>query len=98
MDAKQLRELKPMLEQYLGQFDDCFSRSEPCGNLRVYVNGQLSDLPRKSIEPMADRADVPPRTLQQFLSLADWDDAHGPAVDADRGRSTQPPPVDWRVG
>ncbi len=75
MDAKQLRELKPMLEQYLGQFDDCFSRSEPCGNLRVYVNGQLSDLPRKSIEPMADRADVPPRTLQQFLSLADWDDA-----------------------
>ncbi len=79
MDAKQLRELKPMLEQYLGQFDDCFSRSEPCGNLRVYVNGQLSDLPRKSIEPMADRADVPPRTLQQFLSLADWDDAPWPS-------------------
>jgi hypothetical protein len=25
-------------------------------HLRVYVNGQLSDLPRKSIEPMADRA------------------------------------------
>jgi len=30
----------------------------------------LSDLPRKSIEPIADHAGVPPRTLQQFLSLA----------------------------
>jgi SRSO17 transposase len=63
-----------MLNKYLGQFDDCFSRSEPAENLHVYVGGQLSDLPRKSIEPMASRAGVPPRTLQQFLSLADWDD------------------------
>jgi len=74
MDAQQIRKLKPMLSKYLGEFDDCFSRSEPAENLRVYVNGQLSDLPRKSIEPMADRAGVPPRTLQQFLSRAAWDD------------------------
>jgi SRSO17 transposase len=74
MDAQQIRKLKPMLSKYLGEFDDCFSRSEPAQNLRVYVNGQLSDLPRKSIEPMADRAGVPPRTLQQFLSLAAWDE------------------------
>jgi SRSO17 transposase len=75
MDAQQIRKLRPMLTKYLGQFDDCFSRSEPADNLSVYVNGQLSDLPRKSIEPMADRSGVPPRTLQQFLSRADWDDA-----------------------
>jgi len=74
MDAKQIRKLMPMLTKYLGEFDDCFSRSEPAQNLYVYVSGQLSDLPRKSIEPMADRAGVPPRTLQQFLSLAAWDD------------------------
>jgi SRSO17 transposase len=74
MDARQIRKLKPMLAKYLGEFDDCFSRSEPAENLRVYVSGQLSDLPRKSIEPMADRAGVPPRTLQQFLSLAAWDE------------------------
>ena len=74
MDAQQIRKLRPMLNKYLGQFDDCFSRSEPFENLSVYVNGQLSDLPRKSIEPMADRAGVPPRTLQQFLSRAEWDD------------------------
>jgi len=63
-----------MLNKYLVEFDDCFSRSEPAENLRVYVDGQLSDLPRKSIEPIADRAGVPPRTLQQFLSRAAWDD------------------------
>ena len=74
MDAKQIRKLRPMLKKYLGEFDDCFSRSEPAQNMRVYVTGQLSDLQRKSIEPMADRAGVPPRTLQQFLSLAAWDD------------------------
>jgi SRSO17 transposase len=74
MDARQIRKLRPMLNKYLAEFDDCFGRSEPAGNLRVYVNGQLSDLPRKSIEPIADRAGVPPRTLQQFLSRAAWDD------------------------
>jgi SRSO17 transposase len=64
-----------MLNKYLAEFDDCFGRSEPADNLRVYVNGQLSDLPRKSIEPIADRAGMPPRTLQQFLSRTAWDDA-----------------------
>jgi SRSO17 transposase len=75
MDAQQIRKLRPMLGRYLAEFDDCFGRSEPAGHLRVYVEGQLSDLPRKSIEPIADRAGVPPRTLQQFLSRAAWDDA-----------------------
>jgi len=74
MDAQQIRKLGPMLNKYLHEFDDCFARREPADNMRVYVNGQLSDLRRKSIEPIADRAGIPPRTLQQFLSLAGWDD------------------------
>ena len=53
MGAQQIRKLKPMWAKYLGEFDDCFSRSEPAQNLRVYVKEQLSDLPRKSIEEMA---------------------------------------------
>jgi SRSO17 transposase len=73
MEAQRIRKLKPMLNKHLAEFDDCFSRSEPAENLHVYVGGQLSDLPRKSIEPIADRAGVPPRTLQQFLSRAAWD-------------------------
>ena len=62
MDAQQIRKLKPMLAKYLGEFDDCFSRREPAENLRVYVSGQLSDLPRKSIEPMATAIPPTPRS------------------------------------
>ena len=75
MDAKQIRLLKPELRKYLQRFDDCFKRSDTRGHLSVYVGGQLSDLPRKNCEPIADAQGIPPRTLQQFLSLLDWD--HG---------------------
>jgi SRSO17 transposase len=75
MDAKQIRSLRPKLKLLLKRFDDCFSRSETRGHLSVYVEGQLSDLPRKNCEPIADAVDMPPRTLQQFLSLLAWD--HG---------------------
>jgi SRSO17 transposase len=73
MDAAQIAGLAPELDSYLLNFDDCFGRSEPVAHLRTYVNGQLSDLPRKSVEPMALAAGTPPRTLQQFLSGANWD-------------------------
>ena len=75
MDADQIRLLKPELQRYLKRFDDCFERSDTRGHLPVYVEGQLSDLPRKNCEPIADAQGIPPRTLQQFLSLLDWD--HG---------------------
>lgn len=75
MDAEQIRSLKPELRKYLKRFDDCFKRSDTRGHLPVYVEGQLSDLPRKNCEPIADAQGIPPRTLQQFLSLLDWD--HG---------------------
>ena len=75
MDAKQICSLRPKLRSFLKRFDDCFSRSDTRGHLPVYVQGQLSDLPRKNCEPIADAAAIPPRTLQQFLSLLSWD--HG---------------------
>ncbi len=74
MDAKEIKQLEPMLNDYLRQFDDCFGRIEPTQLLRTYVTGQLSDLQRKSIEPMADAAGLPPRNLQQFLSRHKWND------------------------
>jgi SRSO17 transposase len=74
MDAKQIEQLRPMLNTFLRQFDSCFGRREPVEHLKTYVLGQLSGLPRKSLEPIADAADLEPRTLQQFLSLHQWDD------------------------
>jgi SRSO17 transposase len=63
------------LTQYLHEFDGCFGRITARQHLDTYVQGQLGDLLRKSVEPMADAAGIPPRTLQEFLSLYRWDDA-----------------------
>ena len=73
MDAAAIRRLKPKLVKYLKQFEDCFSRRESREHLMTYVQGQLADLERKSVEPIALAADIPPRTLQQFLNALVWD-------------------------
>jgi SRSO17 transposase len=63
------------LTRYLHEFDGCFGRITARRHLDTYVQGQLSDLERKSVEPMADAAGTPPRDLQEFLSLYHWDDS-----------------------
>lgn len=74
MDAEQIRRLEPQLADYLKRFEDCFSRRDTRAHLPVYVRGQLSGLPRKSVEPMALAADVPVRTLQEFLTHLTWEE------------------------
>jgi len=73
MEVKQIKYIGRKLKAFLQKFDDCFSRVEPRLDLLTYVKGQLSDMPRKSIEPIALAADMPPRTLQYFLSDVPWD-------------------------
>ena len=74
MDANTIMELRPALTEYLHTYDECFGRWTARRHLDTYVEGQLGDLQRKSVEPIADRAGVPARTLQQFLSLYRWDE------------------------
>lgn len=74
MDAQQIQSLKPRLQKYLNGFRPCLGHSSSFRYLKAYVTGQLSDLHRKSIEPMANAAGLPPRSLQEFLSLLDWDE------------------------
>jgi len=74
MDGRQIETLGAELMSYLAEFGDCFGRSEPREHLRRYVQGQLSDLPRKSVEPMALANATPPRTLQRFLEWVRWDE------------------------
>jgi SRSO17 transposase len=74
MDAGQIRSLLPRLTDYLARFADCFQRRETRGHLSVYVQGQMSDLREKSVEPIALKAGVPPRTLQEFLARYRWDE------------------------
>jgi SRSO17 transposase len=73
MTVEQILSLGPALADYLDQFSDCFGRSEPCQHLLHYVRGQLSNLQRKSVEPIALFNDVAPRTLQEFLNTDEWD-------------------------
>jgi SRSO17 transposase len=72
MTPAQILSLGPPLASFLSEFDDCFSRSEPRGHLASYIRGQLSDLPRKSVQPIADLNGTPRRTLQEFLDWSPW--------------------------
>jgi len=75
MTVDQILSLAPALSEFLGEFADCFGRSEPRDHLGHYVRGQLSNLPRKSVEPIALFNNVAPRTLQEFLNSDVWDHA-----------------------
>jgi len=75
MDGERVSEggiddLYARLKRFAHQFKDCFSRKPTHGHLLTYMAGQHSSLQRKSIEPMALAANVPPRTLQEFLGLS----------------------------
>jgi len=72
MDIEQLRKARRDLDKFLRQFDDCFKTKCSRQHLRSYVRGQVSDLPRKCIAPIALMAHVPPRTLQEFMELKEW--------------------------
>lgn len=60
MDVQTLRRLKPKLDRFLREFDDCFPRKDTRAHLPIYISGQLSDLPQKSVEPIAIKAGVAP--------------------------------------
>jgi SRSO17 transposase len=74
MDASTILRIKPELTRFLNQFDGYFGRVTTRRYLDLYIEGQLSNLPRKSIEPMADAFSEPPRNLQEFLGLFRWDE------------------------
>lgn len=74
MNLNALLELKPNLEQFAQRFDSCIKTRESQAHLRTYLGGQISPLDRKSVEPIALAADVPVRTLEEFLSIHRWDE------------------------
>lgn len=63
MDAAEIPRLKPQLLKYLREYSDCFARKDTRGHLQTYVEGQLSKLDRKSVEPIALARGVPPSLL-----------------------------------
>jgi SRSO17 transposase len=73
MTESQLRELGPALASYLERFLFCCGYTQTFGHLNTYVRGLLSDLPRKTCEPVALAAGTPVRTMQEFLRDHGWD-------------------------
>ena len=59
MTEQHIRALGPALSAYLDEYAGCFVSPDTRYHLKEYVRGQLSDLPRKSVEPIAHLADVP---------------------------------------
>jgi SRSO17 transposase len=75
MTEQQLADLGPALSDFLDRFLFCCGYTQTFAHLGTYVRGLLSDLPRKSVEPIALQAGTPVRTLQQFLKDHAWDAA-----------------------
>jgi SRSO17 transposase len=73
MTPEQILALGPAFAAYLRGFDDCFAQQRTRDHLHTYCRGLLSDLPRKSVEPIALTAGVAVRTLQEFLRDHSWD-------------------------
>ena len=74
MTLKQINALGRRLTLFLALFADCFGRREARDLLRVYVQGQLSNLHRKTAEGIALHFKIAPRTLQRFLESIKWDE------------------------
>jgi SRSO17 transposase len=74
MTLQQIAALGRRLTTFLGLFVDCFGRSDARRLLRIYVQGQLSDVHRKTAEAIALRFGTAPRTLQRFLESIKWNE------------------------
>jgi SRSO17 transposase len=69
---EQIQELGPAFTDYLEQFLFCCDYTQSFHLLGVYCRGLLSDLPRKSAEPIALASGTAVRTLQEFLKDHAW--------------------------
>ena len=75
LDTKDIEGFQNELNGFHSQFHNYFKRSESRRHFLNYMNGQFSELERKSIEPIAlniKGGNV--RAMQRFVSDAPWDD------------------------
>ena len=73
MTEQEIAGLTPAFAKYLGRYRDCFLQKRTMAHFDTYCRGLLSDLPRKSVEPIALEAGTAVRTLQEFLVATRWD-------------------------
>lgn len=71
---KQLVPCLDNLDTFIGRYQPAFYRTEQREHARTYIEGLLSDLPRKSIEPIATDHGQHRRPLQRFVGAGRWSD------------------------
>ncbi len=74
MTLKELKNVGAMVTSFLSMFNMCFESLSGRQLLRLYVQGQLSDLQRKNCEAIALTFGCCVRTLQRFLESIKWDE------------------------
>ncbi len=72
MTPEQMVALGATFALYLRLFEDCIVYQPTIAHLHSYCRGLLSDLPRKSIEPIALACGTAVRSLQEFLRDHVW--------------------------
>jgi len=73
MTEHEITALGPAFGSYLRRYREHFAQDRTAKHFDTYCRGLLSDLPRKSIEPIALAAGTAVRTLQEFLVTSDWE-------------------------
>jgi SRSO17 transposase len=73
MTDEEIRQLGPAFAAHLRRFRPCFLQDRTAAHFDDYCRALLSDLPRKSVEPIALESGTAVRTLQAFLAVAVWD-------------------------
>jgi SRSO17 transposase len=73
MTDEQMAALGPAFAGELRRYRDCFGQDRIARHFDNSCRGLLSDLPRKSVEPIALACGTAVRTLQEFLVTATWD-------------------------
>jgi SRSO17 transposase len=76
MTEQEIASLGLAFAAYLGRYRGCFLQKRTAAHFDNYCRGLLSDLPRKSVEPIALEAGTAVRTLQEFLTTTRWDHQH----------------------
>jgi SRSO17 transposase len=72
MTEQQLEALGPALDDFLRPYLFCCGYTQSFAHLHTYCKGLLSDLKRKTVEPIARASGCAVRTLQEFLRDHLW--------------------------
>jgi SRSO17 transposase len=73
MTEQDIAGLGPAFSRYRSSYRPCFGQARTAAHVDTACRGVLTDLLRKSVEPIALPSGTAVRTLQEFLVTSKWD-------------------------